>query len=30
MTDEDAALIAKAKMPPGFEYLDAELEGWTP
>ena len=30
MTDEDAALVAAARVPPGYEYLDAELDGWTP
>ncbi len=30
MTDEDFELIKNAKMPPGYEYLDAELDGWTP
>ena len=29
MTDEDLELIKNSKMPPGYEYLDAELDGWT-
>ena len=29
-TDEEMELIAKAEMPPGYEHLDAELEGWEP
>ena len=30
MTDQEIELIAKAEVPPGYEHLDAELEGWKP
>jgi PHD/YefM family antitoxin component YafN of YafNO toxin-antitoxin module len=30
MTEEQAALVAAARVPPGYEHLDAELEGWEP
>ena len=29
-TSEELALIAKAEVPPGYEHLDKELEGWEP
>lgn len=29
-TDEEIAIIEKQAMEPGYEHLDAELEGWTP
>ncbi len=30
MTKEDAALVAKSEVPPGFEHLDDELKDWAP
>ena len=29
-TSEELALIAKAEVPPCYEHLDKELEGWEP
>ena len=30
LTDEDAALIAKAEVPAEFAYLDEEIKDWRP
>jgi PHD/YefM family antitoxin component YafN of YafNO toxin-antitoxin module len=30
LTDEDAALIAKAEVPAEYAYLDEEIKDWRP